>query len=264
LLPVADAVLDHVAIGTGTLADGWQLFTGVLGGTWAYGGDSPGFWWGQLKFAAGPKVELLTPTGGPDAAFLERFLAARGAGPHHFNFSVPDIETTLTRVRALGIEPVGVSLDDPRWQEAFLRPRDADGVVIQVAAQSGPSPAPPAPADLPEPGASSSFAVVDYHVADLDRAIRLLGDALDGQVVSRDASAAELAWNNGAHVRLLRSGRSGIGDLGFERAEFSAVDASRAESLSQRLGVSVLLASKTRNPARAGTAAPRTTGRARG
>jgi hypothetical protein len=71
-------VLDHLAVGTPALADGWELFGGVLGGTWAYGGDSPGFWWGQLEFAAGPKVELLTPTGGPDAAFLERFLAAKG------------------------------------------------------------------------------------------------------------------------------------------------------------------------------------------
>ncbi len=83
-------VLDHFAIGTPALTDGWDLFGGVLGGTWAYGGDSPGYWWGQLEFFAGPKIELLTPTGGADAAFLERFLAARGAGPHHFNFIVTD------------------------------------------------------------------------------------------------------------------------------------------------------------------------------
>jgi len=74
------AILDHLAIATPALDDGWELFAGVLGGTWAYGGDSPGFWWGQLDFAAGPKIELLTPTGGRDAAFLDRFLAARGAG----------------------------------------------------------------------------------------------------------------------------------------------------------------------------------------
>ena len=83
--------LDHLAIGTAALTDGWELFGGLLGGAWAYGGDSPGYWWGQLEFAAGPKIELLTPTGGPDAAFLERFLASRGAGPHHLNFLVSDI-----------------------------------------------------------------------------------------------------------------------------------------------------------------------------
>ena len=88
-------VLDHVAIGTSALTDGWDLFGGLLGGSWVYGGDSPGFWWGQLGFCTGPKIELLTPAGGPDAAFLERFLASRGAGPHHFNFIVPDIAAAL-------------------------------------------------------------------------------------------------------------------------------------------------------------------------
>jgi hypothetical protein len=42
---VTGAVLDHLAVGTGTLADGWDLFGGVLGGAWAYGGHAPGFWW---------------------------------------------------------------------------------------------------------------------------------------------------------------------------------------------------------------------------
>ena len=126
-------ILDHLAIGTPALADGWELFGGVLGGTWAYGGNSPGYWWGQLTFATGPKIELLTPTQGPDAAFLERFLAARGAGPDHFNFLVADIEATLARIKAFGIEPVGVNLANPDWKEAFLHPRNTHGTVIQVA-----------------------------------------------------------------------------------------------------------------------------------
>src|ERR1700732_1477655 len=151
------AVLDHLAIGTPTLTDGWDLFGGVLGGTWVYGDDSPGFWWGQLSYAAGPKIELLIPTGGPDAAFLERFLAAHGAGPHHFNFIVSDIEATLGRIRALGIEPVEVNLDNPSWKEAFLHPRSAHGIVIQVAQQDG-DPDTPAPRDLPECGPAARSA----------------------------------------------------------------------------------------------------------
>ena len=79
----------------------------------------------------------MTPTGGPDAAFLERFLASRGAGPRHFNFIVSDIEATLARIRALGLEPVGVNLSNPYWKEAFLHPRSAHGIVIQVAQQAG-------------------------------------------------------------------------------------------------------------------------------
>ena len=116
------AVLDHLAIGTLALTDGWDLFGGVLGGTWAYGGGSPGYWWGQLTFAAGPKIELLTPTGGPGAAFLDRFLAARGAGPHHLTFLVTDIEGALARIRAAGIEPVGRQPGQPGLEGGIPAP----------------------------------------------------------------------------------------------------------------------------------------------
>ena len=176
-------VLDHVAVGTRALTDGWDLFGGLLGGSWVYGGDSPGFWWGQLQFRAGPKIELLTPTGGPDAAFLERFLASRGAGPHHFNFIVPDIAAALSRVRSLGIEPVQISLGSATWKEAFLHPKDAHGIVIQVAEQSGPPPELAAPAQLPAPGPSSAFTLVEHYVADIYGAVRLYGEALEGEVV---------------------------------------------------------------------------------
>jgi methylmalonyl-CoA/ethylmalonyl-CoA epimerase len=241
---VKRAYLDHVAIGTRVLTDGWELFGGLLGGTWGYGGDSPGYWWGQLLFASGPKIELLTPTGGPDSAFLERFLAARTAGPHHFNFIVGDIEATLARVRELGIEPVGVELSNPRWKEAFLHPKTAHGIVIQVAQAAGPGPRPPAPADLPAPGAPSAFTLVEHHVADLDGAMTLFTQALDGEIVGRDADAVELTWDNGARLRLVRSAAHPIGvlgDLHFRRAEgpFGHADSERLAELSRALGVSV-------------------------
>src|SRR6266567_7789495 len=182
---VTKTVLDHVAIGTRALADGWDLFGGLLGGSWVYGGNSPGYWWGQLRFRTGPKIELLTPTGGSDAGFLERFLASRGAGPHHFNFIVPDISATLSRVRAFGIEPVQISVLSATWKEAFLHPRDAYGIVIQVAEQSGPPPRLAAPAQLPAAGPSSAFTLVEHYVADIDGAVRLFQEVLEGEVISR-------------------------------------------------------------------------------
>ena len=198
------AILDHLAIGTPSLSGGWELFGGILGGTWAYGGNSPGFWWGQLEFAEGPKIELLTPTGGPDAAFLERFLAARGAGPHHFNFLVTDIEDALARIMAIGIEPVGVNLANPGWKEAFIHPRDAHGIVVQVAQQAGPPPASAQPSELPEPGPPSRLDLIEHHVSDLDGAVRLFRDVLDGRLDVSDAGAAELTWPGGRRIRLMR------------------------------------------------------------
>ncbi len=249
-------VLDHVAVGAGSLAHGWELFGGLLGGSWAYGGNSPGFWWGQLRFSAGPKVELLTPTGGPDAAFLERFLADRGPGFHHLNFIVPDIDVTLGKIRALGVEPVGVRVQDPRWKEAFLRPGDAYGTVIQVAEQAGPPPSSSPPAELGEPGPSCSLSVVELRVADMDSATRLFEAVLDGKIVSRPEAAgclqAELSWQNGATLRLVQpagdpqdsqGSDEGLAHLEFSRDDgtFGPADREKAAILSGRLGVSVRL-----------------------
>jgi methylmalonyl-CoA/ethylmalonyl-CoA epimerase len=241
-------VLDHLAVGTPALADGWELFGGVLGGTWAYGGDSPGFWWGQLDFAAGPKVELLTPTGGPDAAFLERFLAAHGAGPHHFNFAVSDIGATLARVRALGIEPVGVNLAGTNWQEAFLHPRDVHGIVIQVAWQGGPPPPETPPGELPAPGPAAMFDLIEYHVGDLPAATRLFAEVLEGSLETSGGDAAELTWPGGKRIRLVREEGLPLGGslhhVRFTRADgaFSAQDRERAGLLAKRLGLAVELA----------------------
>ena len=242
------AILDHFAIGApAPLADGWELFAGVLGGAWAYGGDSPGYWWGQLEFASGPKIELLTPTGGPDAAFLERFLAARGAGPHHFNFLVTDIGETLARVRAHGIEPVGVNLANPGWKEAFLHPRDAHGIVIQVAQQSSPSRS-PRPAELPPPGPPARFDLIEHHVSDLDGAVRLFREVLDGRLEASGAGTAELTWPDGKRIRLVSEAGLPLGGalhhIGFTRtvAGFSPQVRERAGVLAKHLGLAVELA----------------------
>lgn len=239
------AILDHLAVGTPTLAPGWELFGSVLGGTWASGGDSPGFWWGQLEFAAGPQIELLTPTRGPD--FLARFLASHGAGPHHFNFHVTDIEDTLSRIRAYGIEPVGVNLDNPGWKEAFLHPRDAHGIVIQVAQQGWPWRSAP-PADLPEPGPSTNFDLIEHHVSDLDRAVRLFSEVLDGQIEAIDARTADLTWPGGRRIRLVQEDalpRGGaLHHVRFTRpgVAFNVQERERAALLAKDLGLTVELA----------------------
>lgn len=242
------AILDHLAIGTPSLSGGWELFGSVLGGTWAYGGDSPGFWWGQLAFAEGPKIELLTPTGGPEAAFLDRFLAARGAGPHHFNFLVADIGDALTRINASGIEPVGVNLANPDWKEAFIHPRDAHGIVVQVAQQAGSPPASARPPELPEPGPPSRLDLIEHHVSDLDGAVRLFRDVLDGRLDAADSGAAELTWPGGRRVRLVRKDGLPLGGaldhIRFSRAPgaYTVRDHERAGLLASHLGLTVELA----------------------
>lgn len=240
-------ILDHLAVGTPDLSVGWELFAGVLGGTWAYGGDSPGFWWGQLDYAAGAKIELLTPAADPEVDFLARFLAARGAGPHHFNFMVSDIESTLARIRAFGIEPVGVNLASPEWKEAFLHPRAAHGIVIQVAQQSG-SPESAPPRELPEPGPATRLDLIEHHVGDLGRAVRLFRDVLDGSLEEAGSDAAELTWPGGKRIRLVREDGLPLGGalhhVRFTRVAgaYTTQDRERASLLAKQLGLTVELA----------------------
>lgn len=248
-------LLDHVAIGTRKLTDGWDLFGQILGGKWASGNDSPGYWWGQLAFNGGPKIELLTPTGGPDAAFLERFLARRGAGPHHYNFLVPDIRATLDRVAALDIKPVQVDLNHADWKEAFLPARSAHGLVIQIAEQAGPPDSSGPPAALVVSEVPSTFALVEHHVSDIDAALQLFTMALGGRVAESTAlpGYADVTWPNGACVRLIRFPRpdspgskmsGAIHHLEFSRNhghEFTTGEADQVSLLAMQLGVPILL-----------------------
>jgi methylmalonyl-CoA/ethylmalonyl-CoA epimerase len=128
--------LDHVAVAVNSIRAALPLFRDALGGEFLMGGDQDGTWrWVQLRYANGHKVELLEPLG---EGFLSRFLERRGEGLHHVTFKTDDIRAAISRVEALGYELVDVSLDDPTWQEAFLRPSKAHGTLIQLAQSSVP------------------------------------------------------------------------------------------------------------------------------
>ena len=95
------------------------------------GGDQDDSWrWVQFRYANGGKVELLEPQG---EGFLSRFLERHGEGLHHLTFKTDDIRAAIAEVESRGYELVDVKLDDPRWQEAFLRPSKAHGTLIQLA-----------------------------------------------------------------------------------------------------------------------------------
>ena len=79
------------------------------------------------------RVEILQPWKPEDNPFLRRFLDRHGPGPHHLTFKVPDLASALDDARASGFSPVGVDLTNADWKEAFLHPRQATGIVVQMA-----------------------------------------------------------------------------------------------------------------------------------
>ncbi|MDH3425993.1 MAG: VOC family protein [Acidimicrobiia bacterium] len=126
--------LDHVAVGVNDLASFLPLVE-LMGGSLSTGGDNiaDGFRWSQFDLPGGSKLEVIQPLDPEDDAhFLVRFLSERGPGVHHLTFKVTDLLEAVDKAEALGFEVVGVSTDG-WWKEAFLRPRSAHGVLVQLA-----------------------------------------------------------------------------------------------------------------------------------
>jgi methylmalonyl-CoA/ethylmalonyl-CoA epimerase len=122
---------DHVSIGVREVERATFLFRDVLGGDFVGAIEVPdeGFRFVQYRYPNRMKIELMEPIG--RAGFLTKFLDHRGEGVHHLAFKVSDIDARLADLRSRGIDPVHVVVQGP-WKEAFIHPRQAHGVLIQL------------------------------------------------------------------------------------------------------------------------------------
>jgi methylmalonyl-CoA/ethylmalonyl-CoA epimerase len=81
-------------------------------------------------------VELLAPLG-PETA-VGKFLARKGPGLHHVAYAVDDIDATLEKLSAAGLELID---SEPRVgirgsRVAFLHPRGTGGVLTEIVEPS--------------------------------------------------------------------------------------------------------------------------------
>lgn len=145
--------LDHIAVAVHRLSDATSTIVGLLGGAPAEGGPGRGFRGAQWRFDGGGRLEVLEPVGPPDG-FLYRFLAAHGPRVHHATFIVPELRAAADRARALGFDVVGYEDSKPWWKEAFLHPKKALGIVVQLAESHTDIPGDSWTKDFPFPAAS--------------------------------------------------------------------------------------------------------------
>lgn len=82
--------------------------------------------------AGGSLVELLEPAAADSP--IGRFVAKRGGGIHHICFAVADLDASLERCRAAGVELVDqvprIGAEGKRI--AFLHPRSTGGVLVEL------------------------------------------------------------------------------------------------------------------------------------
>ncbi len=208
--------LDHIAVAAETTDSLWPRYAGDLAGAYQTFGENPGFRSGQVKFANGMKVEVLEPYHPKNNDFLRRFLDANGPGPHHMTFKVtPSIEEAIARATALGFPVVGINIGSPEWKEAFIHPKGAHGIVVQMAWVGGDDEwgvGKPDPFPTPLLETPATFPTIAHLVADLNGALKLFHTLLNGQIVGErqgflpwDAHArvVELAWPGPGRITLI-------------------------------------------------------------
>lgn len=202
-MPSTDAIaLDHLAFGVPDAAAAGAFLAGRLGARPHSSGPGGGpFLWWQWELGGGARIELIEPAG-PPGGFLHRFLDDRGPGPHHLTFKVPSVREAIARAEGLGYAPVGFNEVDPSWIEAFLHPKEAQGIVVQLAEEHPEAwgdaepeferpPFPPLPSEAPATAARPLGVVLTAR--DEKRARLQWGELLQGRE-SRTSRGLRFTW----------------------------------------------------------------------
>jgi methylmalonyl-CoA/ethylmalonyl-CoA epimerase len=136
---------DHVAVAVPAIDAALPRWRDQLGGVQCGKYESGrGFTTKQYRFRGGGKLELVEPTPPDPAGFVTGFLDRFGAGVHHVTLLVPDLFDAVGHLESKGFDVVDVR-QDAGWHEAFLRPSQVGGWVVQIAwsARSPRDPNPP-------------------------------------------------------------------------------------------------------------------------
>lgn len=127
--------IDHVGVAVSDSVKAAAFLTGVLGARmvvdelWDYKGQE--FNWAYFEVGEQGRIELISSPD-PDN-FINRYIGRHGEGLHHVTILVEDLEEAILELESKGISPIDVSTEHPQWKEAFISPKDAFGVLIQLA-----------------------------------------------------------------------------------------------------------------------------------
>ncbi|MCL1593080.1 MAG: VOC family protein [Actinomycetia bacterium] len=125
---------DHVSIAVVNIQASSRLIA-LMSGQRTDGGRSPdaGFAWEQYALPGGGTLELIAAVDTSPDHFIRRFIKERGEGLHHLTFKVHDIHAAVAAAEELGFTVTGLDVSHENWKEAFVHPKSAHGVLIQLA-----------------------------------------------------------------------------------------------------------------------------------
>jgi methylmalonyl-CoA/ethylmalonyl-CoA epimerase len=126
--------IDHVSLAVNDREKAVHFFEHILG---AIPGadmvdDHLKFRWSIFSLGDLSRIEIISSSG--EGSFLERFLSDKqDGGIHHITFETPDIDAAMKVLDENNIPYFGRNDIGDIWRELFIHPRDAFGVLIQIA-----------------------------------------------------------------------------------------------------------------------------------
>ncbi len=126
--------IDHVSIAVKDFEKANRFFKDVLGTVSGASGtdDSIKYFWNVFSVGDLTRLELITPTG--EGSFLDNFLKdKKDGGVHHLTVETPDIDAAKKHLADLNVPYFGFNKIGDLWKELFIHPRDAFGILIQIA-----------------------------------------------------------------------------------------------------------------------------------
>lgn len=126
--------VDHVSIAVKDYEKALHFFKNILGAIPGAGDKDQQmkYRWQMLSLGDLSRLELIHPT--EEETFLDNFFKKnKNGGIHHITLQTPDIQKTRKILKENNIPYFGYNEYGDSWKEMFIHPKDAFGVLIQIA-----------------------------------------------------------------------------------------------------------------------------------
>lgn len=126
----------RIAFAVGDLEKARAFFQDVLGAEFDSVQDVKEFHFKYQPFRlGGTEMQLMCPS--DPASVVSHYLMKRGQGFHHLTFEVEDLDEAVRELEAKGVKVASrhryeEELEGSSWKDAFIHPRDAFGVLLQL------------------------------------------------------------------------------------------------------------------------------------
>ena len=126
--------IDHISIAVKDYPEALYFFKDILGAVTGAGAQNNDmkYHWQIFSFGDLSRLELITPL--EEKTFLTKFLNKnKNGGLHHISLQTPDIQNAIRKLEDHDIPYFGYNEYGDFWKEIFIHPKDAFGVLIQIA-----------------------------------------------------------------------------------------------------------------------------------